>query len=51
MSMLHIPIVHTHDISKQIPREKKIPNETASLLFFWIREFCFQSENKVNLHA
>ena len=20
--MLHIPIVHTHDISKQIPREK-----------------------------
>ena len=24
MSMLHIPIVHAHDISKQIPREKKI---------------------------
>ena len=24
MSMLHIPIVHTHDVSKQIPQEKKI---------------------------
>ena len=24
MSMLHIPIVHAHGISKQIPREKKI---------------------------
>ena len=22
--MLHIPIVHAHDVSKQIPREKKI---------------------------
>ena len=22
-SVLHIPIVHTHDVSKQIPREKK----------------------------
>ena len=22
MSVLHIPIVHAHDVSKQIPREK-----------------------------
>ena len=24
MSVLHIPIVHAHDVSKQIPQEKKI---------------------------
>ena len=24
MSVLHIPIVHAYDVSKQIPREKKI---------------------------
>ena len=24
MSMLHIPIVHAYDVSKQIPHEKKI---------------------------
>ena len=26
-------------------------NETASLFFFWMREFCLQSENIVHLHA
>ena len=25
--MLHIPIVHGHDVSKQIPREKNFPSE------------------------
>ena len=26
MSVLHIPIVHTHDVSKQIPQEKTFPS-------------------------
>ena len=25
-SVLHIPIVHAHDVSKQIPQEKKFPS-------------------------
>ena len=31
MSMLHIPIVHTHDVSKQIPQEK---NSLCDFLFW-----------------
>ena len=27
-SVLHIPMVHAHDVSKQIPREKKFPSVT-----------------------
>ena len=34
--MLHIPILHTHDVSKQIPREKKffhrVENVTKQLV-------------------
>ena len=32
MSVLHIPIVHPHDISKQIRREKKIENVIKQLV-------------------
>ena len=32
MSMLHIPIVHAHDVSKQIHREKKIENVIKQLV-------------------
>ena len=33
MSVLHIPIVHAHDVSKQIPREKKIKNVIKQLFY------------------
>ena len=29
MSVLHIPIVHAHDVSKQIPREKHLGVENV----------------------
>ena len=32
MSMLHIPIVHAHDVSKQIPREKTIFHGVQNVL-------------------
>ena len=31
-SVLHIPIVHAHDVSKQIRREKKIENVIKQLV-------------------
>ena len=30
--MLHIPIVHAHDVSKQIPREKKIFHRVENVI-------------------
>ena len=35
MSMLHIPIVHAHDISKQIPQEKKFSMQFFTLGFYY----------------
>ena len=32
MRMLHIPIVHAHDISKQIPHEKKIFHQVENVI-------------------
>ena len=31
MSMLHIPIVHAHDISKQIPQENSLENSMENM--------------------
>ena len=33
--MLHIPIVHAHDISKQIPQEKKFSTQFFTLGFYY----------------
>ena len=35
--MLHIPIVHAHDVSKQIPREKNILRDFLLWDFNWLR--------------
>ena len=33
MSVFHIPVVHAHDVSKQIPQEKKISLQFLHVLW------------------
>ena len=41
--MLHIPIVHAHDISKQIPREKNFP---LGWKCWFLRQLCVHRDMK-----
>ena len=46
--MLHIPIVHAHDISKQIPREKKISLTIGS--YVSVRSSRYEARGKFGEH-
>ena len=44
--MFHIPIVHAHDVSKQIPREKDFPSVCVLLNNWFIRQLCVHRDMK-----
>ena len=51
MSVLHIPIVHAHDVSKQIPREKKIKNVIKQLVYTSaVRALRYEARGKFGEH-
>ena len=51
MSVLHIPIVHAHDVSKQIPREKKIKNVIKQLVYTSaVRALRYEARGKSGEH-
>ena len=54
--MLHIPIVHAHDVSKQIPREKKNSHRVENVIkqLFYTSSVCssrYEAHGKFGEHS